>query len=157
VVFPYCNLFYCKPVYDFYFQYVIRVLPYGLPETHTVIRYTYRRGSKLSYVGDTRFVFERIAKNFCLNLIWKLKLLKSTNYVTHQQVLTFNSCSLCPHWIYLFWIYLRANNDLCHLYHTRKQIDYYSQDEQSLLRGTNWVFKQNNLQFVFKGFICISL
>jgi len=30
-------------------------------------------------------------------------------------VLTFNNCTLCPHCIYLFCIYLRTNSDLCHL------------------------------------------
>jgi len=29
--------------------------------------------------------------------------------------LTFNNCTLCPHCIYVFFIYLRTNSDLCHL------------------------------------------
>ena len=29
--------------------------------------------------------------------------------------LTFNNCTLCPHCIYVFCIYLRTNSDLCHL------------------------------------------
>jgi hypothetical protein len=68
------------------FHYVIRVLPYGLAETHTVTRYTYSKGLKLSYVEYTRLVFERNAKNFCPNLIWKINVLKPTGYVMHQQV-----------------------------------------------------------------------
>jgi len=31
--------------------------------------------------------------------------------------LTFNNCTLCPHPIYVFCIYLRQNSDLCHLQH----------------------------------------
>ena len=31
--------------------------------------------------------------------------------------LTFNNCTLCPHCIYVFCIYLRTNTDLCHLQH----------------------------------------
>ena len=46
-------------------------------------------------------------------------------------------------------IYLRTNSDLCHLYH--KLIGFYNRDEKCLLRGTNWVFKQSSLRFVFKG------
>jgi len=53
--------------------------------------------------------------------------------------LTFNNCTLCPHCINEFFIYLRTNSDLCHLHH--KLIDLYNRDEKCLLRGTNWVFK----------------
>jgi len=31
--------------------------------------------------------------------------------------LTFNNCTLCPHSIYVFCIYLRTNSELCHLQH----------------------------------------
>ena len=30
---------------------------------------------------------------------------------------TFNSCTFCPHCVYVFCIYLRTNSDLCHLQH----------------------------------------
>ena len=53
--------------------------------------------------------------------------------------LTFNNCTLCPHCIYVFCIYLRTNSDLCHLQH--KIIGFYKRDEKCLLRGTDWVFK----------------
>ena len=46
-------------------------------------------------------------------------------------------------------IYLRTNSDLCHLQH--KLIGFYNRDEKCLLLGTNWVFKQSSLLFVFKG------
>ena len=49
----------------------------------------------------------------------------------------------------MFCIYLRTNSDLCHLQH--KLTGFYNRDENSLLRGTNWVFKQGSLRFVFKG------
>ena len=53
--------------------------------------------------------------------------------------LTFNNCTLCPHCVYVFCIYLRTNSDLCHLQH--KLIGFYNGDEKCLLHGTNWVFK----------------
>ena len=46
---------------------------------------------------------------------------------------------LCPHRIYVFYIYLRINSDLCHLH--QKLIGFYNQDEMCLLRSTDWVFK----------------
>jgi len=53
--------------------------------------------------------------------------------------LTFNNCTLCPHCIYVFCIYLRTNRDLCHLQH--KLIGFYNRDEKCLQRGTDWAFK----------------
>jgi hypothetical protein len=53
--------------------------------------------------------------------------------------LTFNNCTLCPHCIYVFCIYLRTNSDLCQLQH--ELIGYYNRDEKCLQRGTVWVFK----------------
>jgi len=53
--------------------------------------------------------------------------------------LTFTNCTLCPHCIYVFCIYLRTNSDLCHLQH--KLIGFYNPDEKCLQRGTDWVFK----------------
>jgi hypothetical protein len=41
--------------------------------------------------------------------------------------LKFNNCTLCPHCIYVFGIYLRTNDDLCHLQH--KLIDFNNRDE----------------------------
>jgi len=49
----------------------------------------------------------------------------------------------------MFCIYLRKNSDLCHLQH--KLIGFYNRDEKCLQRGTDWVFKQSGLRFVFKG------
>jgi len=51
----------------------------------------------------------------------------------------------------VFCIYLRTNNDLCHLQH--KLIGFYNRDEKCLQRGTDWAFKYNGLSFVFKGLI----
>jgi len=59
--------------------------------------------------------------------------------MTHQQVLTVNSLTLCPDSIYVFCIYLRVNSDLCHLH--QKLIGFYNREEKCLQRGTNWVFK----------------
>ena len=51
----------------------------------------------------------------------------------------FNNCTLCPHCIYVFCIYLRTNSDLCHLQHWL--IGFYNRDEKCLQRGTDWIFK----------------
>ena len=83
-----------------------------------------------------------------------VNLLKPTGYVMHQQ-LTFNNCTFCPHCIYVFCIYLRTNSDLCHLQH--KLTGFYHRNEKLLLRGTNWLFKQSSLRFVFKGLSNIAL
>jgi len=40
-----------------------------------------------------------------------------------------------PYCIYVFYIYLRTNSDLCHLQH--KLIGFYNGDEKCLLRGTD--------------------
>ena len=53
--------------------------------------------------------------------------------------LTFNNCTLSPHCIYVFCIYLRTNSELCHLRH--KLIGFYNRDGKCLQRGTDWVFK----------------
>jgi len=58
----------------------------------------------------------------------------------HQPGLTFNNCTLCPHRIYVFCIYLRTNSDLCHLHH--KLIEFYNRDEKCLQRGTDWLFNK---------------
>ena len=53
--------------------------------------------------------------------------------------LTFNNCTLCPHCIYVFCIYLRTNSDLCHLHY--KLIGFYNRDEKCLQRSTDWICK----------------
>jgi len=53
--------------------------------------------------------------------------------------LTFNNCTLCPHCIYVFCIYLGTNSELCHLQH--KLIGFYNRDDECLQRGTDWAFK----------------
>ena len=52
--------------------------------------------------------------------------------------LAFNNCTVCPHCIYVFCIYLRTNSHLCHLQH--KLIGFYNRDVKCLLHGTNWIF-----------------
>jgi hypothetical protein len=71
-----------------------------------------------------------------------LNLLKPIGYGMHKPVDYFN-CSLCPHCIYVFCVYLRTNSDLCHLQH--KLIGFYNRDEKCLKRGTDWVFKWSGL------------
>ena len=65
--------------------------------------------------------------------IWSLPVTWCTNS------LTFTNCTLCPHCIYVFCIYLRTDSDLYHLQH--KLIGFYNRDEKRLQRATHWVFK----------------
>ena len=51
--------------------------------------------------------------------------------------------------IFIFFILLRANSDLCHLQH--KLIRFYNPCEKCLQRGTDWVSKYSVLRLVFKG------
>jgi len=55
--------------------------------------------------------------------------------------------------IYVFCIYLRTNSELCYLQH--KLIGFCNRDEKCLQCGTDWVFKYNSLNLVFKGLMCI--
>jgi hypothetical protein len=43
---------------------------------------------------------------------------------------------------------------LCHLQH--KLIAFYNPDENCLQRGTDGVFKQSGLRFVFKGLVYVN-
>jgi hypothetical protein len=64
--------------------------------------------------------------------------------------LTFNNCTFCPHYIYVFCIYVRTNSNLCHIHH--KPIGLYNRDGKCLLRGMDWVFKYiSSMRFIFKG------
>jgi len=65
----------------------------------------------------------------------------------HQQF-NIQQFTLCPHCIYVFYIYLRTNSDLYHLQH--KLIGFYNWDEKCLQRGTDWIFKKSGQRFVFK-------
>ena len=87
-----------------------------------------------------------IRKLFVLSPYFKL--FKAYRLFDAPTSLTFNNSTLCPHCIYVFYIYLRTNSDLCHLQH--KLIGFYNRDEKCLERGTDWVFKYSSLRFVFK-------
>jgi len=69
----------------------------------------------------------------------QFKLFKANWSRDEPNSLTSNNCTLCPHCIYVFCIYLRTDSDLCHLQH--KLISFYNPDEKCLQRGTDWVFK----------------
>ena len=62
-----------------------------------------------------------------------------TGYVMHHQFNIQQLYALPILCIYVFYIHLRTNSDLCHLQH--KLIGFYNLDEKCLLRGTDWVFK----------------
>ena len=86
------------------------------------------------------------------SLSWKRSVLKGINtneavintfkaYLSRDAptILTFNNCTLCPHYIYVFCIYLRTNSDLCLLQY--KLVGFHNRDEKCLQRGTDWAFK----------------
>jgi len=73
------------------------------------------------------------------SFLYELNLLKPTGYVLYQQILTLNNCTLCPHGINVFCIYMKTNRDLCHFHD--KLISLYTRDEKCLMYGTNRVFK----------------
>jgi hypothetical protein len=71
-----------------------------------------------------------------LKLNWPFKAYWLRDSPTMHQ---FNNCLLCPHYIYVFCIYLRTDSDLCHFH--RKLIGFYNRVEKCLQRGTNWASK----------------
>jgi len=68
--------------------------------------------------------------------------------------LTFNNCTLCPHCIYV--LYLSQNKQRLVPLTAWTDWFFYNRDEKFLLRGTDWVFNQSSLRFVFKGLIQLS-
>ena len=91
------------------------------------------RSNVLKFLAIYQIKRRHILQHSCVNL------LKPTGHVMHQQFSIQQLYVLLTHCIYVFCIYLRTNNDLCHSYH--KLIGFYNRDEKCLLRGTNWVFK----------------
>jgi hypothetical protein len=65
-----------------------------------------------------RYSFSKHLAYLC-HLIYQfsINLLKPPGHIMHQKFITFNNCTLCPHCIYVFCIYLRIKSDLCHLQH----------------------------------------
>ena len=49
-------------------------------------------------------------------------------------------------------LYVLPTLYLCVLYlsENKQRLGFYNRDEKCLLRGTNWVFNQSSLRFVFK-------
>jgi hypothetical protein len=54
---------------------------------------------------------------FVHHFLWILNFCKASWLRDAPTGLTFNNFTLCPHYIYVFCIYLRRNSDLCHLRH----------------------------------------
>ena len=60
-----------------------------------------------------------------MNKIFSQKKIDKSPVVTIRTTsIIFHNCTLCPHCIYVFCIYLRTNSDLCHLQH--KLIGFYN-------------------------------
>ena len=70
-----------------------------------------------SYIWHRHVSFVRIAQYAWDRLHDKYQPFKSLPVTWCTNSLTFNSCTFCPHCIYVFCIYLRTNSDLCHLHH----------------------------------------
>ena len=64
----------------------------------------------------------------------------TTRNLVNTTGLTLNNCTLCPHCIYVFRIYLRTNSDFCPIHH--KLTGFCNRVEKCLQRGTDWVFKK---------------
>jgi hypothetical protein len=91
----------------------------------------------------------RFSKNQGAALIFKAYWLRDA-----PTGLTFDNYTLSSHCIYVFCIYFRTNNDLCHLRH--KLISFYNREEKCLQRDMGWVFKSSSLRLVFKGLINVA-
>jgi ferredoxin len=52
----------------------------------------------------------------CPDISDLFNLLKPTVYMMHDHLIS-NNCTLCPHCIYVFCIYLRTNSDVCPIQH----------------------------------------
>ena len=59
----------------------------------------------------------------------------------------FKNCTLCPHCIYVFCIYLRTNSDLCHLQH--KLIGFLYQRFNPLHPSGHYMYHQYNIQQLY--------
>jgi len=81
----------------------------------------------------------KYAYEFITQLSWDVLTLKAYWLRDAPPVQYRNNCTLCPHCIYVFCVYLRTNSELCQLQH--KLIDFNNRDEKCLLRGTDWGFK----------------
>jgi hypothetical protein len=77
---------------------------------------------------------------------YKINVLKRTVYVMHQKI-QHSKCTLCQHSICISFIYRRTNGDFLPL--TTYTDSFNNRDEKCLLRGTDWVFKQMSVRFVF--------
>ena len=94
----------------------------------------------LVFITETKIVYCAVWTGPLNKVV--INLLKPTYCTWCTNSLTCNNCTLCPHCIYVFCIYLRTNSDLCHLQH--KLIGFYNRYGKCLLCGANWVFKGLN-------------
>jgi hypothetical protein len=62
-----------------------------------------------------------------LMLTGQVNLLKPTGYEIHQQVEYFNNFTFCLHCIYVFFVCLKTNSNLCLLH--KKTNCFYNRDE----------------------------
>jgi len=92
---------------------------------YTIVSYAYY---VYDVINNLRIAWHNPCKMTTLSLSIKINLLKPTGYVMHQPVLTFNNCTLFPHCINVFCIYLRKNCDLCYLQH--KLIGFWIKRDQ---------------------------
>jgi hypothetical protein len=86
-----------------------------------------------------RNLFPERGRKFKDFLVHSINLLKPTGYVMHHQFNIQQLYTLPTVYLFIFCIYLRTNNYLCHLHH--KLIGSYNRVVKCLQRGTDWVFK----------------
>ena len=112
----------------------------GVPQAGTCCSLVWK-GLFLSWMSPRMLCLCKITlwKQLCYVMLFNL--LEPAGYVMRNAPtsVTFNNCTLCPHCINAFCIYLRTNSNLCHLQH--KLIGFYNRDEKCLQCGTDWVFK----------------
>jgi hypothetical protein len=70
---------------------------------------------------------------------WILEFFFNWTFLRQRWCASLTSWSLHSATLYLFYVYLRTNSDLCNLHH--KLIGFYNRDEKCLQGGTDWVFK----------------
>jgi hypothetical protein len=90
-------------------------------------------------VPHLSYLWDYIQKRFLNSLSIRSEPFKAYWLRDAPASLSFNNCTLSPHCMYVFCIYLITNSGLCPLHH--KQFGFYKQNENCSQRGTDWVFK----------------
>ena len=93
------------------------------------------------------FIWEQTATCATYSMNWLVFITEMKSVYSAVRTGSLNK-AVCPS-------FFRTNSDLCHLQHNL--IGFCNRDEKCLKRGTDWIFKQSSLRFVFKGLILMNL